>query len=224
MSTPADPLGPAAPAPAPLPRRELRRRQRAAAHGTEPVDRFNRVALTILGLALIAAGALGLAAATDAVSWRSPGHIYRDIADNAADRPLAWAAAAVAFGLVLVALGLWWAWKQVAPRAEGGRLSTAVVDHTSRGRTTVEPTALARAAAADLNRVDGVTRARVRVVSLHPVPDLIAWLDLRIDADIAAVQAALEPPLGRVAHALGTPSIECDLRLRFGTQRAPRAI
>jgi len=207
---------------APLPRRELRRRHRDAAHGTAPVDRCNRVALAILGLALIVGGALGLSAATGAVSWRSPGDTYGDIAAGAADHPLAWTAAAAACGLALVVLGLWWAWRQVAPRADRGRLSTAVVAHTSRGRTTLEPAAMARAAAADLARVDGVTRARVRLVGLGPVPDLIAWLDLSVDADITAVQAGLEQPLSRVTHALGTTVIDCDLRLRFGTQHAPR--
>jgi hypothetical protein len=227
VSTLADPTRPPPPPPAPAPappprRRELRRRHRAAAHGTKPIDRFNRASLTILGLVLAATGTLGLLANTDTLSWQPPADTYRDLARNAADHSEAWTASAVASGLVLVVLGLWWAWKQIAPRTEGGRLHTAVIARTPQGTTTLEPAALAKAAAADLARLDDVTRARVRLAALDPAPQVIAWLDLRIDTDITTIQTLVDQPLARLAHAVDSPVLDCDLRLRFTTDQAPR--
>lgn len=201
---------------------EIRRRHRAAEFGTKPIDRFNRVTLALLGLALIAAGALGLTAARDTPSWRPPGAIYRDSARNAADHPGLWTAGAAVLGLALIALGLSWAWNQVRPRAERSRITTAVLARTTNGQTTLEPAALARAAANDLAQIDQVNRARVRLTALHPIPELIAWLELNIDADLATVQTELEEPLERLLQAVDAPAVDCDLRLHFGTQTAPR--
>lgn len=188
------------------------------------VDRVDRVVLFVIGLVLVVAGGLGLAAANDAFDLDTPGQIYRRAVDDVAVQPAAWATGALTALAILAILGLVWAWRQIVARADGPALGTVDMQDTPRGRTTVEPIAVARALARDLESVDGVTGAKVRVVDVGPQPHIVASVELDAQASPAAVRAGVEEPIARACRVLVVPDMTVDLRLNPSDTQPPRVL
>lgn len=188
------------------------------------VDRVDRVLLFVIGLLLAAAGGLGLAAANDTVDLDEPGQLYRMAVDDVVDLPAAWATGALTGLAILAILALVWAWRQIVARADGPALGTVNVQDTPRGRTTVEPVAVARALARDLESVDGVTGAKVRVLDVQPQPHLVVSVDLDAQARPAAVRAGVEEPIARACRVLVVPEMTVDLRLNPSDTQPPRVL
>src|SRR6478609_1459171 len=108
---------------------------------------------------MLAAGLVGILAANGSIDLDPPGTLYRRVARNVVDNPTVWQWAVIAAGSLLAIVCLLWVWRQVRPR-DDGRIGTTVVARTGRGKTSVEPVAVARAAAKDLRLVPGVTGAQ----------------------------------------------------------------
>lgn len=206
-------------------KRERRRRRRQARTGARTVDRANRVLLALLGLVAIALGTVALLAGDgDRIDLRQPRSLYADARASAIDFPAVWAPAAVAGGLVVAALGLIWAWVQIRPRAERGRLGTTVVARSARGQTTLEPAPVARVLAADVRQIDGVVDASARLVALGRVPEMLLSVETMADAHLPTVRQAIEAPLARMAASLDTDAVDAELRIRIGRDEGSRVL
>ncbi len=188
------------------------------------VDRVNRVVLFLVGSLFAIAGGVGLAAANEQVDLDEPRRLYRQAVDDVVDQPAAWATGALAGLAILAVLSLVWAWRQIVARADGPPLGTVDVEDTPLGRTTVEPVAVARALAQDLESVDGVTGAKVRVLTVAPQPHIVASVDLDAQASPDAVRAGVEEPIARACRALVVPAMTVDLRLNPSGTQPPRVL
>ncbi len=187
------------------------------------VHRLNRVVLTLLGLVLTAAGVVGLLARNHSLDLAEPGTYYRRLHRNAVDHSDVWRYAVVGGAAVLALVAVFWFWRQLRPRSDG-RIGSTLMRRTQRGRTSVEPVALARVVAQDLRLVPGVSAAKVRMVTLSNRPELVATVSIRDDADPDEVRAGAEGPFGRLCLALDVPAVEVDLRLRPTDEVAARVI
>ncbi|HSP02656.1 MAG TPA: hypothetical protein VLR27_04100 [Acidimicrobiales bacterium] len=189
------------------------------------IDGLNRFLLLVLGLLLAAAGALGLAAGEGTFDdLDSPATVYGDVrAEVVADPDLWYAVALGVSGLVLV-LALVWLFRQLASRPSGPHLSTTVVAAGRRGRTTLEPVAVAKAMAHDLETVDGVRSAAVRIRSLGQEPTMRVRLTVDRDADPDRLLEDVEPALQRGAQSLDAQDVEARIRLDFAGRDESRVV
>lgn len=188
------------------------------------IDAVNRVVLALIGLALAAAGAVTLLAANDVIDIDQPGQLYGRAADNTGANPWVWGVAAIAGAVVVAVLGLYWVVRQVRARSDGPGIGTTDYIRTPKGTTTLEPAAVAKAVARDLERVPGVAGSRVRITELRPRPHVIAVLSLHDDAEVSAVTEGIEEPLGRLRENLGASDLSADVRLRPTAGRGSRVV
>jgi hypothetical protein len=202
--------------------RSARRAARRAITGSDRTDRVNRLAMAVVGVLLIALGAAGLLLDGGMLRWTAPGRTYRRLAADAAGAVDLSAAIATAVCLVLVLLGLRWALAQLRPgHDDGPRLVRITLPDTGRGRTTLAPAVLSRAASGDLARHPGVASARVRLHTLRPVPRALVVVELHLDADLAEVEQGISRALERLARVVDVAPIEAEIRLRFARSRRP---
>ncbi len=185
------------------------------------LDRANRLVGTIVGVALVAAGAVGL--------LRSYGLVFSDeamddpvllqqvrdwVADN--DWWFWWAAFLAA--LVLAYLGWRWLRVQLLPSPSLGELTVASTDT---GRTTLPSRALADAVTQQLEDDPEVTAARVRVVGNEREPTLDVRASVADGADLEAVRYRVEgEAVGRARTALERPDLTATVRYRLGDPTA----
>jgi multidrug efflux pump subunit AcrB len=186
------------------------------------LDRANRLAGTLVAVALIAVGVLGLlrsygvifsdAAMDDPVLLRQ----VRDwVADN--DAWFWWVAFLVA--LLLAYLGYRWLRVQLLPSPSVGELTVASTDT---GRTTLPARALSDAVTRQLEDDPEVTGARVRLVGSEGSPSLDIRASVADGADLEGVRARLEDDaVGRARQALERADLTASVRYRLGdpTQR-----
>jgi hypothetical protein len=187
------------------------------------LNRVNRIALGVIGALMLAAGVVGILAGNGTLTIDPPGTLYRRVSRNVVDHPDIWQWAVIGVGTLLAIACLLWVWRQVRPRHEG-RISTTVVARTGRGKTSIEPVAVARAAAKDLRLVPGVTGAKVRMVSIDTRPQIVASLSILDDADPDAIRAAAEAPFTRLCTALEVDGLDVDLRLRPTDEVSARVV
>lgn len=186
------------------------------------MDAANRFWLALLGLLLAAAGVVGLLAAAGAIPVEQPADSYARAADTVLGRPDLWWPVIFAALALLLLLGLWIAWREASARYGGPGVGTVQLDRGERGRTTLDASAVAGAASADLRRVPQVVDASVRMVGYGPVPKLVARVDTLADADLDAVRQGSEDVLQRVQRAVGVAEVNADIRLRPTRREAPR--
>ena len=177
-------------------------------------SRANRSTLTVVGLLLAAAGALGLVlsgggfgasnADEPVVPWQ--------LSDLAADSWWFWPAVAVA-ALVLAYLG--WRWLAAQVHTDRRR-HVDLTDNPREGTTTLDGAAVARALADDVDDIPGVSGTRVRLRGQHaPRVDLAVELTRR--ADVAEVRRRLEAEVvPRLREAMDDPRVPVDIQLRPG--------
>jgi hypothetical protein len=175
---------------------------------------MNRMILALIGALLIAAGTMGLLAFTGVVSPQEPSSVYERLTTAVQERPILWWSVIIAGLVLVVVLALWWALRQLIVRRPGGALRTLDLDTSARGRTTVEATAVAGAAAADLRRLPQVTASNARVIPHGRKWSVRTRLDVVADADVPAVREATGEVYGRVAEALGVTDLPTHTRLR----------
>lgn len=182
------------------------------------VNATNRVVLAVLGLLLLAAGALGLALALGAFGSRRKDSpvLPQTVRTFPEDHPWFWWA--VAGGCLLIALlALRWLLAQFHTDR------TSRIDRTTDARTgytTVHAGALNEAAADDARTIAGVTDASAHVT--HDPPRLQLQVDLADYADLTLVRAQLEnQTVPRVRQAMDDESFPVDINLRPGATRTP---
>lgn len=182
-------------------------------------DRVNRLLLLVIGLALVAASLWGLLTAFESLpSWLtpmdSPAGWYDSVVEAIDDDPLLWGSVTAAAVVVLVVAAIRWAVQQVRPNPRL-RLSTTTVADGESGRTTLEPVALARAAARDLGNRPGVLRADARLASLGEVVRIELEAVLVEGMDRGDADAAVSRVLERLGRAVDRDDIRADIRLRY---------
>lgn len=122
---------------------------------------------------------------------------------------------AVIIGALLLVLGLGWAVRCARPE---GRPDLRLAEEL-----TVAGSALAEAVRADAERVDGVTRARVRLAGGANQPTLRLVLSLREGTDVRTVWEELDSEvLGKARTALGAETIRTAIRLELDRTPRPR--
>lgn len=184
------------------------------------MDSFNRLFLLLLGVLLVFGGTAGLLAATewsDDLGLRSlpqPATLYQRLVDSVQTRPALGATILIALALILVVVGLLLAAAQLTVR-HVPHLGTVVLQRQPRGITRLEPHAVARAAAADLEQLPGVVASSARLLTFNRTPHLQVDLALARGADPDTLREAAEEVWDRVCQTLGVGEVDVDLRLRF---------
>ncbi|MCP2166413.1 alkaline shock response membrane anchor protein AmaP [Goodfellowiella coeruleoviolacea] len=191
-----------------------------AASVARPIAVERAVTLVVGLLGLLA----GVAALVVGAGWLGHGRAARPVLDPLAMTWLAGHAAlarvlAVLVGLVLLVLGLAVLVRAVRPE----RHPAFVLDRSPTDRLRVTPAAVAGAVRADAERVDGVARARARVVGSRDRPALRLVLWLREGTDLRRVWHALDARvLERARQALGVDQLPTAVRLELDTARRQR--
>ncbi|MFI1991069.1 hypothetical protein [Actinoplanes sp. NPDC020271] len=186
-------------------------------------DRTSRALLTLLGAALLAAGAAGILAGTDvfdphlAGSYLTDNRIARYLGDNSV---WFWPVAALC-GVAVAVLALRWAIAVLTPSARAGDIIIAV--DRSDGPTALDAGALTGALTAELDSYRGVELSHARIYGSRTDPRLAITIRTRGDADIAAVRQHIEDEaLAHVRHALDRPDLPVTLDLTIGTRSVSR--
>lgn len=182
---------------------------------------LERTLLTLLGLLLLAGGVVALLVGTGVFgTGRAPRPVLDPIAVDFLHRYLLSARiAAIVLGMLLLVLGLWWALRSLRPE----RKPDLVLDDTAGGELTVTSSALADAIKADAMTVQGVERARARLVGNEDDPALRLTLWLQQGADLRAVWDGLDQQvLSRARHALGLSRLPTAIRLELDAAERQR--
>lgn len=183
--------------------------------------RPNRIVLCTTGLVLVAAGTAALLAANGIVRVTQPAKIYDQLVDSVAVYSREWTAGVVLAGLLVAAVGAWLVRRQLTP-GHGNRLGTVTLDRRERGRTTLEATAMARAAAADLHARRGVVSSDVRMVAFGSRPRLLVSLAVSADTEPHTALDRAEEVYQRVCRVLGSEALHVDTRVRPTGERPAR--
>ncbi|MDQ3762337.1 MAG: alkaline shock response membrane anchor protein AmaP [Actinomycetota bacterium] len=121
-------------------------------------------------------------------------------------------AAAIAAGVVLLVLGLLWAARALAPE----RRPNLLLDPSPDRRLEISASAIADALRADAETIDGVNRARARMVGSTAAPVLRLNLWLEDGADVRGVYHDLDTRvLTRARDSLGIESLPTAIRIEL---------
>lgn len=125
---------------------------------------------------------------------------------------------AIGLGLVLLVVGLWWVLRSLRPEPRPDvSLSEAPGE-----RLTVGHAAICDAVRRDAEGVEGVTRARVRLVGTRIRPALRLNLSLVEGSDVRDVWADLDGRvLARARQAFGVSALPTAVRLELDASSAP---
>lgn len=119
---------------------------------------------------------------------------------------------AIGGGVVLVVLGLTWAARSLRPE----RRPDVLLSDVPGSRLSVEHSAIADAVRADAESIDGVSRARVRLVGNERRPAMRVTLWLTEDADVRDVWAEVDGRvLARARRALAVDAIPTAMRIEL---------
>lgn len=185
-------------------------------------DRLNATVLTLLGIALVAAGAYGLARGYGAFGdARAADPILtagvRDFVSENGD--WFWPLAAVV-SLLVAWLGLRWLLAQ---------LSTSTVGHLpvradGPGHTELLSSGATAALARDIEDYPGVRSASARLIGDHPAPEVAVHVEVHDDADVAAVRRRIEEHARtRFRTALELTKLRSQIHIRLA-ERAGRSV
>lgn len=185
-------------------------------------DRLNAAVLTLLGIALVDAGAYGLARGYGAFGdARAADPVLtadvRDFVSRNGD--WFWPLAAV-LALLVSWLGLRWLLAQ---------LGTSTVGHLpvradGPGHTELLSSGATAALARDIEDYPGVRRASARLIGDHPVTEVAVHVEVHDDADIAGVRRQIEGhALTRFRTALELTTLRSQVHIRLA-ERAGRSV
>lgn len=184
-------------------------------------DRLNRAVLTLLGLALVAFGAYGLARGYGAFGDdRAADPVLTDHVRDLVTRNGNWFWPVAAAVSVLVAwLGLRWLLAQLHTAS----VSRLPVRADGPGRTELMASGATAALARDVEDYPGVAGARARMVADGP-PEVELTVDIHDDADVAAVRRRIEEhAVPRFRTALDLSDLRPVLHIRLA-DRSPRTV
>ena len=177
-------------------------------------DRVNRVALTLFGLILLAAGGAGLAASTGAFGAALSRHT---LLANPAGRYIGhhggWLWPAIAGGCLLLALAcLRWIWALLASTDRAGDIT--IPGDTAQGTTILQPAALTDALTTEISGYRGVQTARGRVIGDSRDPGIVLTVATAPSADLPALRDRIETEaLTHARQALSNPTLPIQLDL-----------
>ncbi len=179
--------------------------------------RLDRTLLTLLALLLLGGGVVALLVGTGVLG---AARARRPVLDPiAVDFLRSYRIAAIVLGVLLVAVGLWWALRSLRPEPK----PDLVLDDSAGGELTVTSSALADAIKADAISVQGVERARARLVGNEDDPALRLTLWLQQGADLRAVWEGLDQQvLSRARQALGLSRLPTAIRLELDAAERQR--
>lgn len=185
-------------------------------------DRLNSSVLTILGLALVAAGAYGLTRGYGAFGERRAddpvlGDDVRDFVTRNGD--WFWPLAAV-LSLLLAWLGLRWLLAQLSTPT----VSRLPVRADGPGHTELTGAGATAALSRDIEEYPGVRSAHARLVGDDPVPEVSITVDVHDGADVPAVRRRIEEhALARFRSALELTKLRSTVHVRLA-ERAGRTV
>lgn len=185
-------------------------------------DRLNGVALTVLGLALAAAGAYGLARGYGAFGGaRAADPVLTDNVRNLVSRNADWFWPLAAVVSILAAwVGLRWLLAQFSTTA----VTHLPVPAEGPGRTEVSMPGAAAALAREIEGYAGVRSARARMAGARPSPEVDITVAVHDDADVPALRRRIdEHALPRLRGALGLSELGTRVHLRLA-ESASRTI
>jgi len=186
-------------------------------------DRTNRLALTIFGLIVLAAGVFAI---TASVGGFGSSYAHSDLLDNQAAHWIGahgswfwWAAAGAALIIALIALR-WIA----ALLLSTDRASDITITRGGRhGATTMRPAAITGALTREIETYRGVGTARARVLGEPGSPELVLTVTTAAAADLAALRRRIETEaLTHARQALGQPGLPIQLDLSVSSQTSQR--
>jgi hypothetical protein len=196
--------------PQPAPRGTSRSARRAVARSAGG----SRWGITLLGLVLLVAGVFTVLLTLGVFGANRPQRPLLDpvvIAVLGAN-PLVSRLVAIAFGLLLLVLGLVWAVKSLRPE----RKPDLVLDGGPGTDIRVSATAAADAVADGAADLPGVARARARMVGSASAPAVRATVWVSDDADVADICRRLDAEvLVQVRDALGLAALPLAVRLEL---------
>ncbi|MDP8930304.1 MAG: hypothetical protein M3O70_17480 [Actinomycetota bacterium] len=184
--------------------------------------RPNRIVLLLAGLLVASTGTVALLSAADILPVAEPGALYDRLTTSALAHPEQWTASVVLGGLLVAAVGTWLVQRQLKIR-RGGRLGRVTLTREQRGRTTLEATAVARAAAADLRGRRGVVNSDVRMVTFGSRPRLLVSLAIDTDTEPRKVLGRAEEVYQRLCRLLGKQDLHVETIVR-PTGKPPRRV
>lgn len=173
------------------------------------------------GLAVLA----GAVAAIVGLGWLGAYRATRPVMDPIAvswlaGHPLVSRIVAILVGLLLLVLGLIWFFRALRPEAQ----PDLALDRTVGKGLRVTAGAIAEAVQGDAERIDGVNRARARMVGDRTNPALRLSLWLSEGSDVKAVWQELdEKVLGRARDSLGVTALPTGVRFELAAARRRRA-
>ena len=181
-------------------------------------DRLNRALLSLLGLALVALGTLGLLRGAGVVGGEGTDPVVSGwLRREARERQALLLGLLAAVALLLIWLGLRWLLAQLPKDPPVDVVSLDRTEHAT--RVEVSAKAVTEALAADVRALEGVTDATAKVVGERP---LTIQLDVALEegTHLTAVnQAIADRPRRRLVEALEVPDV--DLRVRLKLARPP---
>ncbi|MGI8870948.1 MAG: hypothetical protein ACR2F6_19425 [Mycobacteriales bacterium] len=186
-------------------------------------NRLDRILLVLLGAVVLLAGAGGvlLRLGVFGASWKHRPIIEQNTTDffNRHESWLWWAIGGGA--LVIAVLAIYWLIVQLRTERIGNVDLGPAVD----GENTLASSALADAVRREAENVEGVARARARLVHESAQPQLRLAVALREDADLGAVQRALDTDvLAHAREAIGRETLPTWLRVEVDATEAPRVL
>lgn len=177
-------------------------------------DRTNRVALTLLGLLVLAAGA---AAMTASAGGFGTAFSRRTLFDNQASSYIGangtWVWAAAAFVCLLLFLAaLWWLLVLLVSTDRAGDIT--IPGSKDQGTTMLPPAALTGALAGEIETYHGVTAAKGRIIGNASDPLIVLTVTAAPAADLPALHRRLQTQaLAHARHAVGNTDLPIQLDL-----------
>jgi hypothetical protein len=193
------------------------RRSRAAVARSAGGD---RTLTTVLGLVLVAAAVLALLVGAGVFgSFRAQRPLIDPIAVQwATEHPDATRWIALGIGIVLFVVGLWWTLRSLRPEPRPDVSLSEVPGE----RLTVEHAAICDAVRHDAETIEGVSRARVRLVGTPMRPALRISLSMVEGSDVRDVWAELDGRvLARAREAFSVSALPTAVRLELDATSAP---
>jgi hypothetical protein len=199
-------------------------RRSAAAVATAALSRSHRAErwlVSLTGLVALVAGSLAVVVGQ---GWLGEFRAGRPVVDPVAvdflgREPVLYRSAAIAIGVLLLVAGLLFLRRALRPE----RHPDLVLDDSSAQRLTVLSNALTEAVNSDCAQIDGVSRARARLVGDSGNPALRLNLWLREGSDLRAVWNEIESTvLSRARECLGVESLPTAVRVELDAAERQR--
>ena len=186
-------------------------------------DRTNRLALTLLGLLLVAAG--GLALTASAGGFGTP-YSHRDLRDNRAATWIGahgswfwWAVAGVC--VIIILLALRWILTLLVSTDRAGDIT--ITRSGPHGGTTMHPAAITGAITREIETYRGVAAAKARVLGEPGSPELAVTVTTAATAQLAALRQRIEDQaLAHARQALGRDNLPIQLDINVNSHTPER--